>query len=343
MYVDVIIIGAGPAGCAAAITCSNAGLSTLIITNRNEQEIPVTNEPQPSESIHPGVESLLTKINAAHAIKLAETGIYEGVQTGNQFSPLGSSAEEGTWYGTHINRNVFDATLLQTALQQGVSILWNDAVRSFIHQQDWVAGVITASGTEIPAKYVIDASGYKRIAGKKLHFKEIFFSPPLVAWTGISKVSDPASPIFQNAFTKFIPSPTGWAWLAPEPPNYCTWTRLASKGKQTFLPPAELKQFEQTGAVKIYNRRWSIFRPVCKEGIILCGDAAAIIDPAAGQGILNALLTGIESAKTVILCMLNPDEEASYLIHYDNWLLKLYTDKVEKLKNYYVENGIGIL
>jgi flavin-dependent dehydrogenase len=48
--------------------------------------------------------------------------------------------------------------------------------------------------------------------------------------------------------------------------------------------------------------QWRIFRPVCKEGLLLAGDAAAIIDPAAGQGIFNAMTSGIMAAHTVRKC-----------------------------------------
>lgn len=342
MDVDVVIIGAGPAGCAAAIACHKAGLQTLIVSKEGITDHSLSGKQQPSESIHPGVATLLSRLDAADCIEKASMGVYEGIQTGPHFSPLGSDEDGSPWLGTHINRSLFDAALLQTAAQAGINIIRNDAVIDFMQEQDWITGVRTSSGTEINSKYVIDASGHKRIGGKKLHFREVFYSPPLFTWSGVAAIGDAAHPVFENRFTKFIPSATGWTWLAPEPPHRCTWTRLAMKGKQSLDTPDELKQLPLLGTVKTANCRWRIFRPFCKEGIILCGDAAAIIDPAAGQGIVTALLSGMEAAKTVISCLLNPDDEPSYLLHYDNWLLQLYTHKVEKLKSYYVENGIRI-
>ncbi len=342
MDVDVVIIGAGPAGCAAAITCHKAGLQTLIIGKEDTTDNFLTGILQPSESIHPGVATLLSRLDAADCIGKASMGVYEGVQTGHHFSPLGSNADGSPWLGTHINRNIFDAALLQTAVQAGVAIIRNDSVVDFMQEQGWITGVRTYSGNEIKSKYVIDASGRKRIGGKKINLKEVFYSPPLFAWSGVTEIPDPGHAVFGNQFTKFIPAATGWTWLAPEPPHRCTWTRLAVKGRQSLEPPDEFNQFSMTGKVKTANCRWRIFRPFCKEGIILCGDAATILDPAAGQGVLTALLSGMEAAKTVISCLLNPDDEPSYLLHYDNWLLQLYTDKVEKLKSYYIENGIRI-
>jgi 2-polyprenyl-6-methoxyphenol hydroxylase-like FAD-dependent oxidoreductase len=53
---DVGIVGAGPAGTAAAIVCARAGLRVLII----ERE-PFPRD-RPGESLHPGVEPILQSL-----------------------------------------------------------------------------------------------------------------------------------------------------------------------------------------------------------------------------------------------------------------------------------------
>ena len=85
-----------------------------------------------------------------------------------------------------------------------------------------------------------------------------------------------------------------------------------------------------------------MFRPVCKEGILLCGDAAGIIDPAAGQGILNALVSATMVAKTIHECLTRPEFEALYLAKYDDWYISDYEAKVELLKHFYAEHGVGV-
>ena len=332
MDFDVVIVGAGPAGCAAAISCVQHNLRTLILHKSSTDKGDAI---QPSESIHPGIETILIRLKASHCIQLASKGVYEGIQYSTGYAALGSD-ENGTWLGNHIIRNKFDSELLKCVQTQGAEILQDENLSNFIIRNDRVVGIQTTSGKIITSKYVIDATGYKRVAGKKLQFREQFFSPPLVSWTGISRCTDSNV----QKVPRFLPNTSGWTWIAPEASSHYTWTRLAMKGKQIFSPPTELKDFPIVGKVKVVNSRWRIFRPLCREGIILCGDAAGIIDPAAGRGILNALMSGIVAADTVKLIAENPSFEAMHLARYDDWFLTNFEQNVEKLKELYSFNGI---
>lgn len=336
MLFDAVIIGSGPAGCAAAIRCHQSGLRTAIVPGRKAYDVA---EDLPSESVHPGVETLLKELEAAGVVAASSRGIYQGIQAGSNYTPLGSD-RSGAWSGNHVNRQIFDAELLKYAGRRGVQILESEEAADIILEKERVTGVRTSTGKEITSAYVIDASGYRAFAGRKLRFRKKIFSPPLVTWTGVAAYA-PSDPAERNT-ASFYPNPSGWTWVAPESGNRCTWTRLAVKGKQDILPPAELRHLSLIGKIKTSNRRWQMFRPVCREGVILCGDAAGIIDPAAGQGILNALLSGLMAAKTVHAIVNNPAYEAFHLATYDDWFLRNYMDKVEKLKGFYALHQINL-
>jgi flavin-dependent dehydrogenase len=338
---DVIIIGPGPAGCAAAISCKMQGLQALLITGKEKKDDSKNNEDQPSESIHPGVLSILNQLKAGYCIEPASKGTYEGIAVNEAYNSFGKD-EQGAWQGYHINRNIFDEAFLQTVIEQGIQVHKNDPVSDLIISEDRVTGLITTSGVKFTCQYMIDASGHKHIAAKKLKFKEKFYSPPLITWTGLSENIPAGHFLFEKNITRFIPQQSGWTWLAPELQNRCTWTRLELKGQQQFLPPAELQDYPNACKIKKSNRRWRAFRPVCKEGILLCGDAAGIIDPAAGQGILNALLSAAMAVKTIKACISNPALEAVYLARYDDWFISQYEEKVNMLKGFYAQHGIEI-
>lgn len=341
MNFDVIIIGSGPAGCAAAITCTLQGLNTMLITGLKKTDPVACMGIQQVESIHPGVLSILSELNAGHSMDLASQGTYEGITINNELYPLGKD-EAGAWQGHHINRKLFDEALLQTVIQQGSPVFQNESVEDIITQNDRVTGVITKSGSVLNGRFLIDASGQSRIAGRKCGFKNSFYSPPLVAWTGVSGNMPGGSLFLKKNSTAFIPHAAGWTWLAPELPGTCSWTRLAIKGRADFFPPAELEGSALISEIKIANRRWRVSRPVCKEGLLLCGDAAGVIDPAAGQGILNAMRSAIMAAKTVKACITYPDLEAFYLAKYDDWFLTDFRDKAQHLKELYSLHGIKI-
>ncbi|MGB8193798.1 MAG: NAD(P)/FAD-dependent oxidoreductase [Chitinophagaceae bacterium] len=337
---DVVVIGSGPAGIAAAINCKLQGLQTVLITKAPaDTHTFEKNVLRPTESVHPGISSLLKTLQAEHVLHDSSTGMYEGIQTGNQYAALGSDAE-GAWKGHHIDRSLFNAGLLQCAQAQGVYIVTGETVDAIIEQDNSITGIKTVSGKTFTAKYVIDASGRARLAGKKLKFKERYISPPLVSWTGVSGPID--NETFSSLKTSFIPEPNGWTWLAPASQAYCTWTRLARKGEKDFRSPKELEHFALAGNVQVANMRWRIFRPLCTEGLVLCGDAAGIIDPAAGQGILNAICSGIYAARTVIACFANPALASFYLAQYDDWYLSQFQEKADRLKQYYAEQGVNV-
>ena len=309
-----------------------------MITDQAETTSTGTNRASPLESIHPGVSSLLKKIGAAGAELAATRALYTGIYAGGNYTPLGED-ENGPWEGMHINRKVFDAQIVSAIENAGVVVQFNSVVDSLLLEGNRVVGIKTASG-EIQASYIVDASGKKGFAGKQLNFKRRFFSPLLHCWTGISEYKG-TFPLDTQA-AHFIPCVDGWTWLAPQPPGRCAWTRLSLKGEKSLLPPDELKDATTIGKIQFANMRWRMFRPVCTEGILLCGDAAGILDPAAGQGIFNALWSGIEAANTVVRCLQQPGYEAVHLANYDDWFVQQFDMKVEKLKAYYEEHGIKV-
>ena len=292
----------------------------------------------PLESIHPGVSSLLKKIRCDGAEQAATRALYIGIYAGNNYTPLGED-ESGPWQGMHINRDVFDTQLIAAIQRAGVIVQSNEKVERLIIEDSRVVGIKTTSA-EILASYIVDASGKRGFAGKQLNFKRRFFSPLLHCWTGVSAYEGTFPLDTKSAH--FIPGIDGWTWLAPQPPEHIAWTRLSVKSEKTLSPPEELKESKIVGKIQFANMRWRMFRPVCTEGIVLCGDAAGILDPAAGQGIFNALWSGIEAANTVVRCFQQPDLEAVHLAHYDDWFVQQFEMKVKKLKAYYGEHGIKV-
>lgn len=296
----------------------------------------VNDDVVPLESIHPGVSSLINQIGAGGAELIASRSLYSGIHAGNTYTPLGED-DTGVWYGHHISRNVFNSNLLNQVQDLEVHVEFNERVENFLLENNKVIGIKTTT-KDLYAKYVIDASGKKSIAGKKLNFKRKFYSPPLLCWTGISEINGTFP--FDLQTSHFIPGDGGWTWLAPQPPKHCSWTRLSMKGDKSLSPPDELSGCTTIGKTQFANMRWRLYRPLCSEGIILCGDAAGILDPAAGQGIFNALYSGIMAANTVLTCLNEPDLGSFHLASYDNWFLEQFEMKVKQLKEYYIEHGI---
>ncbi|MGW6981819.1 FAD-dependent monooxygenase [Streptomyces sp. NPDC054932] len=91
--VDVLIAGAGPAGCAAAIVCAAAGLRTLLAERRAGPTV------RPGEALHPGAETLLWP-GCCPAVSRPPSGPgIRGSQSGGARSP-GSSRTVRTRAGS---------------------------------------------------------------------------------------------------------------------------------------------------------------------------------------------------------------------------------------------------
>jgi flavin-dependent dehydrogenase len=334
---DVVIAGAGPAGVAAAITASKWKLSTLIVTGKRNP-----NSFKRIESVHEGVKSLLLKINCDHCLSEAIVGEYPGIETGDIVADLGGD-ECGSFSGHHIDRDIFDRSLMQDLENFPIDIIQNEKIADIISYDDCIVGVKIGDGREIISKYVIDATGYKKMTGYKLGLKEIFYSPPLFSWSGISNGQSHTVLNKSNTNAKFIPQQNGWDWVAPISGGKFYWTGISTKGKLETVSRGELFDFNTGNTIRKANRRWGIFRPLVKLGLILCGDAASVIDPAAGDGILNALDSGTRAAETIAQCISLPELEQHYLMRYDDWYFKRYVAKVRRLREYYKRHGIDVL
>jgi flavin-dependent dehydrogenase len=338
---DVIVIGGGPSGTATAISCAQAGLKTVLITKEDAGSASPQGKAalQPLESVHPGIKTLLNLLKSPEAISKSSKSTYDGIQVGVRHYPLSLDPRE-TWTGNHILRTRFDGCLLNSAQEQGVKILSNQVVRDIIENNDRVVGIKTNSGASHRSTFLIDCTGRARLVGKRLKFKEQFLSPPLVSWTGI--VEGISENTYSKLKTSFIPTSNGWTWLAPEPPNRCSWTRLSRAGIGRPEPPIELKKYSPHGRLRVANVRWRIFRPLIKNGVLLAGDAAGILDPAAGQGILIAIWSGIMAARAVISSLIDPLSENWHMAYYDQWYVEQFERRAEQLKKYYQDHRIHL-
>jgi 2-polyprenyl-6-methoxyphenol hydroxylase-like FAD-dependent oxidoreductase len=110
---DLLILGAGPAGCAAAIEARRSGLAVLIIAPAGRRR------PTPGETLHPGIEPILARLGL-RATVLAENfhrhlGIWIEWDEARSFEAYGED-ERGPWRGFQADRGKLNDILLNAAL-----------------------------------------------------------------------------------------------------------------------------------------------------------------------------------------------------------------------------------
>jgi len=216
---DVVVVGAGPAGCAAAITTASRGLSVLLLdAGRPASAVP--------ESLHSDTLTVLDLLGARDAVAGAALGPRSaGLRPGGGARESSDAASEfgTTWDGWHIDRGRFDARLRHYADRAGAQRVTRRVVGP-LTSDGRIVGVHCEDGS-ISANFVVDASGATQWLRRRLGLARRYLSPPLLAERGLATGPAGGSP----SRPSFLASGTGWLWLAPLGRGRYAWTSLSAE------------------------------------------------------------------------------------------------------------------
>lgn len=149
---DVIVVGAGHAGCEAAAAAANMGSKVLLIT-MNMQTIAQMSCNPAMGGIAKG--QIVREIDAM--------GGYSGIVSDKsmiQFRMLNRSKGQAMWSPRTQNDRMVFATEWRNMLEQTPNVdFWQDMVNSLIVKDNRIAGVRTSMGIEFGAKAVVLTNG----------------------------------------------------------------------------------------------------------------------------------------------------------------------------------------
>jgi flavin-dependent dehydrogenase len=305
---DVIIIGGGPAGAAAAITLGRRHFRIAII----ERSAYCT--PRVGETLPPAIRSLLTSLGVwqhfladAHvesfAIRLAWGGP-DPIETNHIYNPYGS--------GWHVDRACFDRMLAVTAANVGAILLTESHIKRLSQDQGagWEIDVLQDKQSRcIRAPFLIDATG--RTSANPTWLPRSFNIMDRLI--GVLYIY----PLVAEPYTLIEAEPRGWWYSAPLPHGRLIVVHMtdadlfASAGYnlrdywQRQLSEATLT-YRRTGTrdaliePKVVSAASVIRRPVCGTDWLAVGDACIAFDPLSGLGVYNALRGGILAAEAII-------------------------------------------
>ena len=289
---SALIVGAGPAGCAAALALRSAGIDVTII---DQARFP---RDRPGDTLHPGIEPLLRRIGALAALRQATTLRHAGhwVEWNGppRFVPFGADAR-GAWRGYQISRAVFDQALLDAAGQRGAAICLGRPVLAARVDRAGRVAVETAAGP-MEARVTIDASGGGHLLARQLGVPLRRHSRPLLARYGYGT----GRPIARRRLPYLRADGRGWTWIAEVAPGRFHWTRVTApddRQPRTWRPAALRNVAPETprGA----DVTWRIAAQTAAAGWYLVGDAAAVLDPSSSHGILRAIMSGMLAAHLI--------------------------------------------
>lgn len=271
---DLLVIGAGPAGCAAAIAARHAGLNIVLV---DAAERP---RPSPGETLHPGIEPIFESLGIGAAATAARFHRHRGVwitwDRPRRFEAYGEDAA-GPWQGFQADRQHLQTILLERLAGLGVVAQRPCRPDALIVEDHVVRGAVI-SGQQVRARWTADATGRRAWIARSLELAGEACSPPLRAAFGWSNTAEGDGQPWLRARAG------GWDWHASLGDGRTAWVSLSVAGR---------------GAGTGTDVSWRIHRASAGPGYFLLGDAAATLDPLSSHGVLRALMSGMLCAHRI--------------------------------------------
>lgn len=295
---SLLILGAGPAGCAAAIAARQAGLEVKILERH------LVPRRVPGETLHPGIELIFAQLGVMGEIQalrpLRHRGVWrQRVGEAPVFTAYGRD-HTGPWLGFQIGRAELHGVLRRGVAQAGGAIESIGRLEAPIVDGGAVAGV-RADGREFRATFVFDAAGRHGWLGHALGLvceKRGLAQRLRFGWAEDDEIGGEPS---------FVQRPDGWNWSAPIGGGQRAWTQL--------------RYGEESAGI---DYGWSIFRECAGPGYFLLGDAACVMDPSTGNGVLRAMMSGQMAVHLVRLVRQEQASAAVAAVEYRRWLSEVF-------------------
>lgn len=322
---DVVIIGGGPAGSALGGYLSKAGVDNLIL----ESNI------HPRE--HVGESLVMSTVRAFHDLDLLPVmeqghfvrkfGASWHAPNGKEFSIRFSGFHQDNIhqdYTYHVDRGMFDLTLLKQAQKLGSQVVQGVHVKRVIFEGTKAVGVrvgLSKSEIDIPAKMVIDASGRSTVLGNQLKLKKkdpIFDQYAVHSWFTNVDRGDGDTADYIHIY--FLPIERGWVWRIPINEEITSIGVVADKKvfrdnfsdleayfysnmntnpglEQSMRNAKRIRGFTPEG-----DYSYSMERLV-GDSWMLVGDAARFVDPIFSSGVSVALESARYASRQIVKAM----------------------------------------
>lgn len=290
MEYDCIVVGAGPAGGAAAYHLAKRGRRVLVL----EKESLPRYKPC-GGGVSPQVQAWFD-FDFSPAISLKLTQMVCTWQGGDA-QVLELPPEQAVWM---VRRDVFDYFLIQQAQKQGAQVEAQTPVTGLTWGGDrWC--VHTPKG-DFTARYLIGCDGAKGSTAKWLGLAR-----KRPRWGGALEVEARlGSHDLRAAHFDFGSVRNGYAWNFPKVDGYSIGVgAFIGNEPQDFrgICTEYARHFNvDLQSLKRYGHPllcWQGYHPLHTQSALLAGEAAAVVDPFTGEGIRPSLLTGMLAAQAV--------------------------------------------
>jgi len=306
--VDVVVVGAGPAGTAAAITAATRGLDVVCVDKARFPRDKTCGDGLTANALR-----LLEKLGVSAAdLDMTEPCF---VRETVLVSPSGRRARlplptDGV-HAAVVRRRMLDAALVDCARRRGVEIREGCAIEE-VKQVDEIVEVTLADGTVLDASFVIAADGHWSTVRRAV---EPDAPRDLGEWHAVRQYFDGVDDdrlwvLFER---DLLP---GYAWVFPLPGCRANvgygvlrsdgrtgrelkdlWPELLARPVVRDILGPDARPAEPVHAWPIPTRY--VPSRLGRGRILFAGDAAGVVDPMTGEGIAQAIETGMLAAEAI--------------------------------------------
>ncbi|MEO6222437.1 MAG: tryptophan 7-halogenase, partial [Vicinamibacterales bacterium] len=293
---DVLVIGAGPAGSAAAHVLARCGHQVVLVDR------PSAGRRSLAESIPPSANRLLVELGMKNVVEAANFHAWLGntVWWGSdepRVEPFASGES-----GYQVERDRFDSVLRDQAAKAGAQIIPGTV-------RDVASGAaaleVDGQSQRVEAKIILDCSGRAGVIARK-GLRQPEASHRTVALVGVWRGNSPW-PQEQRGHTLVAAHADGWAWSVPtaEDARYFTVMVDPERSRLTRGAPSVDVYLAELGKVApfvpwldnadLVDGPWGADASLYSTshcsgpGFLLVGDAASFIDPLSSFGVKKAL------------------------------------------------------
>ncbi len=320
--VDVLVVGAGPAGSATATLLARAGVSVLVV-----DRAAFPRDKACSEYMSPEAVRILARLGVVDRLERAGAFPLEGMKvTGprgatahGKFALAGHRPFRPT--GLSISRRILDHELLAAARSAGAAVLERTRVEELVYEGGGVAGAIVRDHTGrrhcLRARLTVGADGLRSVVARRLG-PRTQSTPGRMAFVAhvarVSGMSPSAELHFREdaylGLNQIGHDQTNVALVVPSQraaqarggvERFFTQTMGEFSGVgERVAAGVVVRPILTTGPFAVWSAK------IIAPGALLVGDAADFFDPATGDGIYCALRGAELVAETATAALSQP-------------------------------------